>query len=132
MKAALTGTARKLRTETTDAESRLWHALRNRQINGLKFKRQAPFGPYIADFICIKAKLIVEVDGGQHAEQADADNARTNYFQSCGYRVLKFWNNDVLQNLQGVLETIASELGIEFPLTPTLSPRGEGVKGASP
>ncbi len=127
MKVAFTKTARKLRSDATDAESRLWNALRNRQMNGFKFKRQVPFGAYVADFICVEAKLIVEADGGQHAEQMAADNTRTEYFESGGYRVLRFWNNDVLQNLDGVLETIAGVLGIEFPLTPALSPGGEGA-----
>jgi very-short-patch-repair endonuclease len=127
MKVTLTGTARKLRSENTDAESRLWHALRNRQLHGFKFKRQVPFGPYVADFVCIEAKLIIEADGGQHSVRVDADNIRAEYFRNDGYRVLRFWNNDVLQNLQGVLETIAGELSIKSPLTPALSPRGEGV-----
>jgi hypothetical protein len=100
---------------------------------GFKFKRQAPFGPYIVDFVCVEAKLIVEADGGQHAERVDIDRLRTQYFEEAGYRVLRFWNNDVLQNLDGVLETIGDELGIKSPLTPTLSPRGEGVGcGPSP
>ncbi|MGO9546264.1 MAG: endonuclease domain-containing protein [Rhodomicrobium sp.] len=115
MKVGLTGTARKLRSETTDAENRLWRALRNRRLSGYKFKRQVPFGPYIADFLCADAKLIVEADGGQHAESVDADRVRTEYFEQGGYRVLRFWNNDVLQNLEGVLETIAGELGDRPP-----------------
>ncbi|MGO9869475.1 MAG: endonuclease domain-containing protein, partial [Rhodomicrobium sp.] len=127
MKVAFTKTARKLRSDATDAESRLWNALRNRQMNGFKFKRQVPFGAYVADFICVEAKLIVEADGGQHAEQMAADNTRTEYFESGGYRVLRFWNNDVLQNLDGVLETIAGVLGIESPHTPPHSPGGEGA-----
>ncbi len=124
MKTGLTRTARKLRSQTTDAESCLWHALRNRQVNGLKFKRQAPFGPYIADFVCIEAGLIVEADGGQHAVQAEADEARTKYFEEGGYRVLRFWNNEVLANLEGVLETIACEL-VRKPPSPQPSPQGE-------
>jgi adenine-specific DNA-methyltransferase len=96
-------------------------------MHGFKFKRQAPFGPYIVDFICIEAKLIVEADGGQHAERADADRVRTGYFESHGFRILRFWNNDVLGNLERVLETIAGELGVKPPHTPPLSPRGEGV-----
>jgi very-short-patch-repair endonuclease len=125
MRVALTDTARKLRSETTDAEGRLWRALRNRQMHGFKLKRQVPFGPYIADFICIEAKLIIEADGSQHAERIADDELRTQYFEGAGYRVLRFWNNDVLQNMEGVLETIAATL--QDPLTPTLSPRGEGA-----
>ena len=129
MKIGLTRTARKLRSETTDAESHLWRALRNRQMNGFKFKRQVPFGPYIADFICMEAGLIVEADGGQHAGQADADAVRTKYFEKGGYRVLRFWNNDVLQNLEGVLATIASELATKTP-SPQPSPQGERESAA--
>jgi very-short-patch-repair endonuclease len=129
MRISLTGTARKLRGETTDAESHLWRALRNRQLNGFKFKRQIPFGPYIVDFICIDAKLIVEADGGQHAEQVEADEVRTKYFVEDGYRVLRFWNHDILQNLEGVLETIASELAQKTP-SPQPSPQGERGQAA--
>jgi very-short-patch-repair endonuclease len=131
MKIALTDTARKLRGETTDAESRLWRALRNRQMHGFKFKRQVPFGPYIVDFICVEAKLVVETDGGQPAEQADADKLRTQYFEDAGDRVLRFWNNDVLQNLDGVLETIAGELSIKTP-SPQPSPQGERALSCGP
>jgi len=121
MKVTLTGTARKLRSETTDAESRLWRSLRNRQLHGLKFKRQVPFGPFIADFICVEANLIIEADGGQHADRADADRVRTEYFEAGGYRVSRFWNNDVLQNLDGVLEAIEGELTKKTP-SPQPSP----------
>ena len=131
MKLTLTRTARKLRNQTTDAESRLWHALRNRQLNGFKFKRQTPFGPHIADFVCIGAGLIVEADGGQHAVQIEADEARTKYFEEGGYRVLRFWNNDVLQNLEGVLGTITSELAKKTP-SPQPSPQGERESAAAP
>jgi very-short-patch-repair endonuclease len=89
-----------------------------------------PFGPYVVDFICIEAKLIVEADGGQHAEEADADRVRTQYFESVGYRVLRFWNNDVLQNLDGVLETIACGLAIKTP-SPQPSPQGESESAAA-
>src|SRR5579883_863002 len=101
----LTPLARKLRRNSTDAELRLWHALKNRQLSGFKFRRQAPFGPFIADFLCVDAKLIVEVDGGQHAIQTEQDRERSQYFAANGYRVSRFWNNDVLQNLEGVLMT---------------------------
>jgi hypothetical protein len=100
-------------------------------MNGYKFKRQVPFGPYIADFLCVEAKLIVEADGGQHAEQVDADRVRTEYFESGGYLVLRFWNNDVLQNLGGVLETIAGELAKKTP-SPQPSPQGERELGCGP
>jgi very-short-patch-repair endonuclease len=131
MKVALTKTARKLRGDTTDAELCLWRALRDRQIHGFKFKRQVPQGPYVIDFICIDRKLIIEVDGGQHMRQADADRRRTEYFERGGYRVLRFWNNEVLKNLDGVLETIVTELCDESPLTQP-PPPGERAFAETP
>jgi len=98
--------ARPLRRGATDAEKLLWQRLRNRQINGLKFRRQATVGPYIADFLCADARLIVEADGGQHTVEHDA--ARTASLNSRGYRVLRFWNHDILANPLGVLEAIAT------------------------
>ncbi|OFZ96178.1 MAG: hypothetical protein A2Z44_02215 [Betaproteobacteria bacterium RBG_19FT_COMBO_58_11] len=98
--------ARHLRKNMTDAELRIWRALRLRQILGVKFRRQHPIGPYIADFVCIERKLIVEVDGGQHAEQIEKDAARTAWLEAQGYCIMRFWNNEVLQNTKGVLETI--------------------------
>ena len=102
--------ARALRANQTEAESRLWQRLRDRQLAGAKFRRQAPVGPYIADFICLAAKLIVEIDGGQHADNAEADAARTAWLEDQGFRVLRFWNNDVLDNTDGVLEEILAAL----------------------
>ena len=102
--------ARALRANQTEAESRLWQRLRVRQLAGAKFRRQAPVGPYIADFICLAAKLIVEIDGGQHADNAEADAARTAWLEDQGFRVLRFWNNDVLDNTDGVLEEILAAL----------------------
>ncbi len=98
-------TARKLRRNQTDAEFKLWLHLRNRRLSGLKFRRQVPVSGFIADFLCEEAKLIVEVDGGQHAESA-SDPARTAALQAAGFEVLRFWNNDVLQNVEGVLARI--------------------------
>ena len=103
--------ARSLRRNSTDAEQLLWQRLRNRQLAGLKFRRQVPMGPYVADFFCLKAGLIVEVDGGQHATAQDSDAARTAWLESRGYRVIRFWNNEVIENIQGVLETIARMAG---------------------
>jgi len=102
-----TGFARKLRRDMTDAERRLWHALRNRRISEAKFRRQVPVGPYIADFLCVAARLVIEVDGGQHVEDGPR---RTSYLESQGYRVIRFWNNEVLANLDGALERIVEEL----------------------
>jgi very-short-patch-repair endonuclease len=99
-----------LRRNLTDAEQRLWRYLRQGQINGFHFRKQCPVGPYIADFACLSAKLIVEVDGGQHADSA-TDAARDAWFTAHGYRTLRFWNNDVLANTDGVIIMITEALG---------------------
>ncbi|HTG79518.1 MAG TPA: endonuclease domain-containing protein [Sphingomicrobium sp.] len=121
--------AKQLRREMTDAERKLWSVLRNSQL-GAKFRRQQPIGPYIADLVCQEARLIVEADGGQHAD-ALSDARRTAFLQSKGYRVLRFWNNDVLQNLEGVAEAILAALLTPHPAQPAAespSPsRGEGI-----
>ncbi len=98
--------ARALRTNATDAERRLWSRLRQKQMDDFRFRRQQPVGPYIVDFFCPEASLIIEVDGGQHATREAEDKARTHWLEACGYRMLRFWNNDVLQNIEGVLVTI--------------------------
>ena len=98
---ALKSRARALRNQPTLAEQHLWQRLRGKQINGVKFRRQQTIGGYIVDFISMEKKLIIELDGGQHAEQADYDAARTAYLESEGYRVLRFWNNQVLQQTLG-------------------------------
>ncbi len=96
--------ARELRRDGTEAERYLWNRLRSRQLGGFKFRRQATVGPYIADFLCVEARLIIEADGGQHT--VDSDAKRAAYLKAQGLRVLRFWNNDILQNPEGVLETI--------------------------
>jgi very-short-patch-repair endonuclease len=96
---------RRLRSEQTDAEKKLWWRLRNRQVAGCKFVRQEPIGPYICDFVCREERLVIEVDGGQHADSA-ADRVRDQWLVSHNYRVMRFWNNDVLSNIDGVLMTI--------------------------
>jgi len=101
--------ARRLRRTMTDAERRLWSHLRNRTLCGYKFRRQAPIGPYVADFACMERRLIVEVDGGQHSACV-ADALRTMALQAEGYRVLRFWNNDVLLQTPAVLEQILAAL----------------------
>ena len=103
-------TSRKLRVDQTDAEKKLWYALRSRQLCGLKFVRQHPIGPYICDFVCREKHVVVEVDGGQHAD-SKRDLVRDRYLREQGYRVIRYWNNDVLSNLDGVLEALAGELG---------------------
>ena len=99
-----------MRTDATKAENVLWQALRNSQLEGLKFKRQVPLGGYILDFVCFGARLIVEVDGGQHSESA-RDLERDGYFESQGFRSLRFWNDEVLTNLDGVCLAIIREAG---------------------
>lgn len=100
--------ARKLRREQTDAERKLWHALRDRRFAGYKFRRQQPIGPYIADFVCFAVKLVIELDGSQHGitENAAADRVRTDFLQSEGFNVLRFWNHEMNDNFEGVMETI--------------------------
>ena len=102
----LTENARALRKNQTDTERWLWQKLRNRQLLNLKFRRQVPIGNYIVDFVCLELKLIIELDGSQHIEQADYDARRTAYLEQLGFRVIRFWNNEVLNNGEGVLERI--------------------------
>jgi len=102
-------TARMLRVNQTDAETVLWNRIRNRQIDGNKFVRQVPILGYICDFVCRERRLVIEVDGGQHNESA-ADAVRDRRLMDEGYRVLRFWNNDVLGNTEGVLTAIQIEL----------------------
>jgi len=96
--------ARSLRQAATETEKRLWSALRDRRLGGLKFRRQQSVGPYVVDFICFDRRLIVEADGGQHTAEIDAP--RTAYLERQGFRVIRFWNTDILSNLDVVLETI--------------------------
>jgi len=103
---ARTSRSRRLRRDQTDAERRLWYRLRSRQIEGAKFVRQDPIGPYVVDFVCRERRLIIEVDGGQHATDP-RDAKRDAWLRERGYRVMRFWNNDVLGNTDGVLEAIA-------------------------
>jgi very-short-patch-repair endonuclease len=98
-----------LRGTQTDAETVPWNRLRNRQVAGFKFVRQLPIGPYICDFVCRKRMIVIEVDGGQHAESR-RDVIRDRFLREQGYQVLRFWNNEVLGNIDGVLEMISAEL----------------------
>ena len=128
--------ARALRVDLTKAERKLWYALRDRRFAGYKFRRQVPVGPYIADFLCYSARLVVEVDGGQHAESA-RDARRDRWFAQNGFRVLRFWNNEVLQNLEGVWTVIFEALGQATPHPARASrghpspARGEGTERAA-
>jgi very-short-patch-repair endonuclease len=109
-KARLTHLAQKLRRNQADAEVKLWRALRSRQIEGAKFRRQFPIGRYIADFICLEARLVIEVDGPQHALQVDEDQERTEFLESKGLTVVRFTNIEVLTNLEGVVFAIVERL----------------------
>ena len=122
-------TARKLRRDQIDAERALWFRLRDRRLNGLKFRRQMPIGDFVADFCCESARLIIEVDGGQHAERSEADRIRTVALEAQGYLVLRFWNNDVLRNMDGVLQSIVQTL-IPSPPHPRPLPNEERAKSA--
>ena len=110
----------------TEAERRVWRILRSEQMHGHKFRRQVPIGRYIADFVCHDARLIVEIDGGQHDRSSPQEAARSAFLQNEGYRVLRFWNNEVLANLGGVHAIIAEELA-RFTPTQTLPHRGGGL-----
>ncbi len=105
--------AARLRKEATDAERLLWGSLRNRRLTGHKFRFQATIEPFVADFLCVEARLIIEVDGSQH--NAEVDARRTHFLESRGYRILRFWNNEVLENLDGVLEVIMATLNAGRP-----------------
>jgi very-short-patch-repair endonuclease len=108
--------ARALRVTMTDAERRLWSVLRSRRLQGYKFRRQRPIGPFIVDFACIEHHLVVEADGGQHLE-SDYDARRAAWLEARGWRVLRFWNNDILANTEGVQEAVLMAL------------KGEAVSG---
>lgn len=102
-------TARTLRASQTNAEKEMWHQLKAKRFHGYKFKRQYPIGPYIADFVCLEAKLVIEVDGGQHCE-SKKDNMRTGYLKKEGFEVVRFWNKEVLGNMEGVLSSLSLTL----------------------
>ena len=105
-----TRTARTLRRQQSDAEGRLWGHLRARQLSGVKFRRQQPLGSYVVDFCALDPKLVIEVDGGQHMERAAQDAERSSYLRRSGYTVMRFWNDDVLQRTEAVLEQIQQEI----------------------
>ena len=104
--------ARELREKQTEAERALWEKLRSKQLEGVKFRRQQPIGPYIVDLASFERKLIIEIDGGQHNEKEvrQRDEARTRWLEERGYQVLRFWDNEVLTNMEGVLERISEAL----------------------
>ena len=118
-----------LRKSLTDAERVLWYNLRDRRLGGWKFRRQHAVGPFIVDFVCLEKKLVIEVDGGQHAEMIDQDDNRTDYLSKSGYKVVRFWNNQVLQETEAVLQVIFDELSEDvLPHPNPLPQRGEGIK----
>jgi very-short-patch-repair endonuclease len=119
----LTGTARSLRKQSTDTEHFLWRHLRDRQVEGFKFRRQQPVGRYIVDFVNLEKKVVIELDGGQHAVDP-SDKMRDEWLRSEGYQVLRFWDNEVFSNLEGVLENIRGAL-----LTPHPGPLPQGERG---
>ena len=113
-----TGRAQQLRNGATPAERLLWRHLSRRQLDGWKFSRQMPVGPFICDFLCRELSLVVEVDGGQHCENS-GDLARTAYLEAQGFRVIRFWNNEVLQDVEGVLQSIGLALTACPPPAPS-------------
>lgn len=126
--------ARDLRANMTDAERKLWEALRRKNINGLRFRKQYPLGPYFADFVCLPARLVVEVDGGQHGddEQMEHDLRRTAWLKSENFSVLRFWNLDVLKNIDGVVDAIEAAVrgtpppNVRAPSAQTFAPSRKG------
>ena len=104
--------AKKMRSNMTPAETKMWRFLRGKRFQGLKFKRQVLIGNYIVDFLCENKKIIIEIDGGQHNEELNiqSDNNRTHYLENNGYKVLRFWNDEVMKNINGVMEVIFREI----------------------
>ena len=125
--------ARSLRSNMTEAEKKLWYRLRAHRLGGQSFRRQVPIGSYVVDFICFDARLIIEIDGGQHAGSV-RDQIRDAWLRSQGFVVLRFWNHDVLRNTNGVLEQINQTLSLPPPPSLTLLRKGGGnrpVRGES-
>ena len=112
----------------TEAEQRLWSALRRRQLDGLRFRRQVPLGGFIVDLACYDARLVIELDGGQHAESEAEDAARSQWLEERGFRVLRFWNNDIFENLEGVLEVIRKSIAPDPEMKNSLPLDGGGME----
>ena len=119
--------ANDLRKNQTDTERKLWRALRNNQLEGYKFRRQHPIGDYIVDFVCLEKRVVVEVDGSQHLQNKKYDTNRDKWLIEQGYSILRFWDNEVLMNLEGALEMIRTKLRYPHP-NPLPPPEGEGKK----
>jgi very-short-patch-repair endonuclease len=127
--------SRALRRDQTEVERRLWSRLRARQLCDTKFRRQHPIGPFIVDFSCVERRLVIELDGGQHAAQIEADHKRSAFLARGGYRVLRFWDNEVMEDIEAVLERIAAVLSDPHPSplpdrarVKTRTPREERIK----
>ena len=103
-------TARRLRREQTEWEHNLWTRLRRRQLKGIKFRRQHPIGPFFADFFCPEAKLVIEIDGSQHADELARDESRTEFLRDAGYEVLRFWNHEIRSEIDTVVQRIGDAL----------------------
>ena len=123
--------SRELRADMTDAERRLWACLSGRKVAGVRFNRQFPIGPFICDFVSRGLRLVIEVDGGQHGTRADQDVARTRFIESQGYRVIRFWNNDVLEHLEGVVIEIERALADRPSPNPSRKREGNGTDAIS-
>ncbi|TWT95831.1 hypothetical protein Pla108_29080 [Botrimarina colliarenosi] len=124
-----TTNARNLRRNATHPEQVLWYALRNRQVAGYKFRRQHPIGSYVIDFCCLEANLVIELDGRSHEGREEEDAARQSMIETLGFRVLRIANDDVLDNLEGVVEVIAKSLGAgDGSPSPSPSLKGRGIK----
>ena len=123
---SLLANAHALRTNSTDAEHWLWRHLRNRHLGDYRFRRQQPIGRHIVDFVCLRARLIVELDGGQHAERLLEDLERTQDLARCGFRVIRFWNHEVLRETNAVLDAILEALIRACPHPNPLPHAGEG------
>jgi very-short-patch-repair endonuclease len=121
----ITKIAKTLRKRPTDAERLLWKHLRTKQLDGLKFRRQEPIGSYVADFVCFESNVLIEVDGGQH-NASEKDIIRDAWFRAQGFRVLRFWNHDVLQNIEGILEVIRRTSTQQSPDLPSPTPPIKG------
>lgn len=111
----LTQSAKELRKNSTEAEKLLWFHLKSKQLDGLKFRRQEQIGPFIVDFVCYESKIVVEADGSQHLQNQSRDLARTEWLNSQGFDVLRFWNNEILTNTEGVLEEIRCRCSTPLP-----------------
>lgn len=119
--------ARKLRNNLTDTEKVLWYYIKSRQVQNLKFRRQAPIGPYIVDFVCYSIKLIIELDGSQHRDKENMvrDQKRDDWLRKQGFKILRFWDNEILENINGVMEEILTYCPNQNPpLTPPIKGRG--------